>query len=168
MFYPQTSERTTMSYTEQIQRIVTRYREAGQQWPASATDVARWAIDNRMWQVHPGAVVRQCADQIAQVWRDEYITDPQGRRVRVKHAALYSLNGEQQWLWDDMRTAKHRHMELSFQNKRQQVVMDCHQLKMDVDSYNENFNKGRKIQMIFDFRNDLEEIDLSSKRRPAA
>lgn len=157
-----------MSYTVQIQRIVARYREAGQTWPASAIEVATWAIGKGLWHVHPGAAIRQCADQIAQVWRDEYITDPQGRRVRVKHAARYTKNGEQQWLWDDMRTANHKHMELSFQNKRQQIVMDCHQLKVDVDSFNQNFNKGRQIPMVFDFRNDLEELDFSSRGRPAA
>jgi hypothetical protein len=157
-----------MSYTEQIQRIVRKYRDARQKWPASAVDVADWAINQRLWQVHPGAMIRQCADQIAQVWRDEYITDPQGRRVRAKHAARYSEQGEQKLLWDDMRTASHKHMELSFQNRRQQVVMDCHQLKMDVDSYNDNFNKGRTIQMVFDFRNDLEELEFTSKHRPAA
>lgn len=157
-----------MSYTEQIQRIVSKYREAGHQWPASPIDVAAWAINRGLWQVHPGAAIRQCADQIAQVWRDEFITDPQGRRVRAKHAARYSNNSEQKLLWDDMRTASHKHMELSFQNRRQQVVMDCHQLKLDVDSYNENFNKGRKIQMVFDFRNDLEELDFGSRGRSAA
>ena len=95
--------------------------------------------------------------------------DPQGRRIRVKHAARYSVDGVQTWLWDNMPTATRKHMELSFQNKRQQIVMDCHQLKLDVDSYNENFNEGRAIQMVFDFRNDLEELDLASKRRqPAA
>lgn len=67
-----------------------------------------------------------------------------------------------------MQTASHKHMELSFQNRRQQIVVDCHQLKLDVDSYNENFNKSRKIQMVFDFRDDIEELGLSSKRRPAA
>jgi acetone carboxylase gamma subunit len=157
-----------MSYTEQIQRIVRRYREAGEKWPASSVDVATWAITKDLWQLHPAALIRQCADQIAQIWRDEFITDPQGRRVRAKHAARYTQNGEQQWLWDDMRTASHRHMELSFQNKRQQIVMDCHQLKQDVDSYNDNFNTGRQIPMVFDFRNDLEELDFGSRGRPAA
>ena len=118
--------------------------------------------------MHPSAVIRQFADQIAQAWRDQYINDPQGRRVRVMHAAQYPENGETKWLWDDMRTATHKHMEISFQNKRQQIVMDCHQLKIDVDSYNENFNKGRKIQMVFDFREDLEELSFGTERRPAA
>ena len=154
-----------MSYKEQIQRVEAQYREAGGKWPASPTDVAEWGVARRLLQMHRGAIVRHYADQIAQVWRDEYMTDPQGRRVRVKHAARYPEAG---WLWDNMPTAPHKHMELSFQNKRQQIVMDCHQLKLDVDSYNENFNKGKTIQMVFDFRNDLEELELASRHQPAA
>jgi hypothetical protein len=157
-----------MSFKEQVKSIEVRYKEAGQKWPASSVQVAAWAIENRLFQMHPGAVIRQFADQIAQVWRDEYITDPQGRRVRAKHVARYSRNGEQQLLWDDMRNATHKHMELSFQNRRQQIVMDCHQLKLDIDSYNENFNAGREIQAVFDFRNDLEELDFGSRGRSAA
>jgi hypothetical protein len=159
-----------MSYKEQIKRIEAKYREAGGKWPASAAEVAEWGMSKGHLEMGRGAMIRHLAEQIAQVWRDEYMDDPQGRRIRVKHAARYSIDGVQTWLWDNMPTASHRHMQLSFQNKRQQVVMDCHQLKLDVDSYNENFNKGRKIQMIFDFRNDLEEMDLATRdqKRPAA
>jgi|SRR5690242_6413240 len=157
-----------MSFKDQIHHLEERYREAGGKWPASSMDVAQWGVEKGLLQMHRGAVVRQFAEQIAQVWHDEYISDPQGRRVRAKHAARYSLNGIQTWLWDNMQTAPHKHMELSFQNRRQQIVVDCHQLKLDVDSYNENFNKSRKIQMVFDFRNDMEELALASKHRSAA
>ncbi len=150
-----------MSLIEQNQRIVEQYRESDQPWPASSTDIARWAIEKKLWQMHPGAIVRQCADQIAYAMREEFMTDPQGRRVRVKHAAPYPRNGRQYLLWDDMRTASHKHMQMAFQQRRQQIVMDCHQLKLDTDSYNENYNDGKPIQMVFDFRRDLEEMELS-------
>jgi hypothetical protein len=157
-----------MSFQEQVHRVEKEYRAAGGKWPAAPADVAQWAVENRLYQMHHGEIVRKFAEQIAQVWRDEYISDPQGRRVRAKHAARYSISGVQTWLWDNMQTASYKHMELSFQNRRQQIVVDCHQLKLDVDSYNENFNKGRKIQMVFDFRNDMDEMDFGSKNRPAA
>lgn len=159
-----------MSYKEKINRIEEQYRAAGGKWPASAAEVAEWGVSTGRLEMGRGAIIRRFAEEIAQIWRDQYMDDPQGRRVRVKHAARYTIDGVQTWLWDNMPTASHKHMELSFQNKRQQIVMDCHQLKLDVDSYNENFNKGRKIQMIFDFRDDLVEIDLEAreKKRPAA
>ena len=157
-----------MSLQEQNQRIVWQYRESGRPWPASSTDIARWAIENMLWQIHPGAVVRQCADQIAHAMREDFFTDPQGRRVRLMHAAPYPKNDRQYLLWDDMRTASHKHMQMAFQQRRQQIVMDCHQLKMDADSYNQNYSKEKPIQMVFDFRLDLEEMEIISEYRPAA
>jgi hypothetical protein len=157
-----------MSLLEQNQKIVNQYRESGQTWPASSTDIARWAIDKQLWQIHPGAVIRQCADQIANAMREEFFTDPQGRRVRLMHAAPYPRNGRQYLLWDDMRSASHKHMHMAFQQRRQQIVMDCHQLKLDADSYNENYNREKAIQMIFDFRLDLEEIEIISRQPSVA
>jgi len=157
-----------MSLLEQNQKIVDQYRESGQPWPATSTDIARWAIGKQFWQIHPGAVVRQCADQIANAMREEFYTDPQGRRVRLLHPAPYSKNGRQYLLWDDMRTASHKHMRAAFQNRRQQVVRDCYHLKLDADSYNQNYNKWKPIQMIFDFTLDLAELEIMHESVSAA
>jgi hypothetical protein len=152
-----------MSYNEQIQkRIIEQYRACGQEWPASSIDIARWAVAKKLWEIHPAAVIRQCADQIADAMRDEFITDPQGRRIRAKHAAPYQKEGRQTLLWDDIRTAPRTHMELAFAQRRQQIVMDCRQLKLDLDSYNQNYNDGKSIQTVFDFSYDLEELEIGS------
>ena len=94
--------------------------------------------------------------------RDEYITDTQGRRVRAKHAAAITEGGEQFMLWADIRTAPHKHMAIAFQQRRHQIVGDCRQLKVDVDSYNQNRTPDQPIQMIFDFTYDLEELALAT------
>jgi len=155
-----------MSLVEQNQKIVERYREASQPWPASSVDIARWAIAKKLWGIHPAKIVRQCADQIAEAMRQEYITDPQGRRVRVKHVAPYNEKGQTSFKWDDMRSATHLHMQTSFAYKRQLIVSDCWQLKLEIDSYNENFNKARLIQSVFDFRDDLAELELQVREHP--
>ncbi len=153
-----------MSLLEQNQRIVSQYRESGQPWPASSTEIARWAISKKLWEIHPGAVVRQCADQIATAMREVFLTDPQGRRVRLLHAAPYREPGRKQYLlWDDMRTASNKHMRMAFQQRRQGIVMDCHQLKLDVDSYNENYNTEKPIQLILDFSPDIAELEIMSQ-----
>ena len=61
-------------------------------------------------------------------------------------------------------------MQMSFSYKRQLIVMDCRQLKTDIDSYNQNSNEGAMIQGVFDFTYDLEELELGTRldRRPAA
>lgn len=148
-----------MSYTEQLQNLVQRYINSSQPWPASAKDIAAWAIDSGFWEPSRSTALKQCAHEIAQAMREEYFTDPQGRNVRAKHALLIERAGEQTALWADMRTDDHEHIEAAFQQRRQHIVGECRQLKTDVDSYNENFNAGEPIQMIFDFTLDLEEIE---------
>ena len=147
------------SFTEQLQRIVTRYREDGQLWPATSRALAAWAIANGLWQPQRMALISQCADQISRALREEYITDQQGRRVRTKHPARVDRDGEQLVLWDDIRTASRGHMHGAFQLRRRQIVGDCHQLKSDVDSFNENRSPLHPIQMNFNFTRDLEELE---------
>jgi len=150
------------NYAEQMQEIVRHYQDAGQRWPATAKDIAGWAIENRYWHPQPSSVIAQCADHIARAMREEYITDPQGRRVRAKHVANISVDGEQIPLWADIRTAPREHMAAAFQQRRHQIVGDCRQLKSDMDSYNDNTNAGATIQMIFDFTLDLEELERAA------
>src|SRR6266436_8425377 len=102
-----------MTYTEQMQRIIRKYRESGKPWPTTSIEIAQWAINKKLWDIHPSKIVRQCADQLAQAMRDEFISDPQGRRVRVKHAAPYPEQGKLALKWDDMRTASYEHMEIT-------------------------------------------------------
>ena len=150
-----------MTYKEQLQRIVADYRQNGQPWPATAHDMAFWAIETGRWQPQRSAMLRRCAEEISDAMREEYVTDPQGRRVRSKHMARYGEGPAQIPLWADIRTATREHMELAFQQRRQQILGDCRQLKNDVDSYNDNHNAGQPLQMIFDFTDDLAEDELA-------
>ena len=97
--------------------------------------------------------------------REEYITDPQGRTVRAKHVARVERSGEQIALWADIRTANRQHMEIAFQQRRQQIVGDCRQLKADVDSYNENRNPGPPVQLVLDFTADVQEMEVIAELR---
>jgi hypothetical protein len=147
------------TYNERMQAIVRDYRDSGGRWPATTKDIAAWAIERKLWQAQTGSIIAQCADHLARAMREEYMTDPQGRRVRAKHVAVIDKDGEQLPLWADIRTAPRAHMELAFQQRRQQIVGDCRHLKADVDSYNQNANPGAPIQTIFDFTLDLEELE---------
>lgn len=150
--------------SERLQQIVQFYQEAGEKWPAKMRDVAQWAIRAGKWAPHPSAIVSQCAEELSRALRDEYVRDQQGRRVRTKHAATYIKGTEQFVLWDDLRTASPEHMKLAFQQRRQQILGDCKQLKNDVDSYNENRQPVLPVQVVFDFTYDLEESELSRRK----
>jgi hypothetical protein len=149
-----------MTKNEQLQAIVAQYQDAGLKWPATMREVAEWAIKTEKWVPHPSAIVSQCAEELSSAMRDEYVLDRQGRKIRTKHAAKFQDGHEQFVLWDDIRTASHKHMERAFQQRRKQILGDCKQLKNDVDSYNENRLPNNPIQVVFDFTIDLEEIAL--------
>ena len=146
------------TYTKQMQQLVAQYRLSGEPWPAASRTIADWAIGRGLWELPESALRTRCAEDISRAMREEYMTDPQGRRVRVKHPATVTVGGEQMVLWDDIRTASRRHMRISFQQRRRQIVDDCKQLKMDVDSYNDRNPDETPIQMVFDFTMDLAEL----------
>ena len=105
-------------------------------------------------------LLNMCAEEIVGAMREEFITDPQGRQVRAKHVARMQDNdGEQAFLWDDIRTASREHMRVSVQTERQQIANWCFRLKQDVDSYNQNYNPGTAIQLRLDFRGDVADME---------
>jgi len=128
--------------------------------------VASWAIDEGLWEPARGTVVGQLAEELARAMREEYYTDPQGREVRAKHAARTRSDGIQSTLWDDIRTAAPGHMRIAFQQRRQQIVGDCRQLKTDVDSFNENRDPDVPMQLVLDFTEDVAEAEaLENQQR---
>jgi len=145
--------------TKHMQDIANRYMASGEPWPATKQQMAEWVIRNSLWVPHPASLVDQCAEMLARAMREEYFIDPQGRSVRAKHAARVAKDGEQTSLWVDLRKDSREFLEIAFQQRRQGVLADCRQLKVDVDSYNENINTGQSIQMVFDFTNDLLELE---------
>lgn len=160
-----------MNLNESMQNLVAQYRRAGQPFPATARDMADWAVKNNLYVQRPDSAVRECSELIARALREEYTKDPQGRTVRTKHAARLSKDGLQGVLWGDIRDADPEFMRSAFQQRRSQIVGDCRQLKIDVDSYNENSSPDKPVQMVFDFRDDLAEIEamesLRNKRKVA-
>jgi len=144
-----------------MQHLVEQYRDEEMPWPATMRQVAEWAWRNRLYTPHPNAVVGELAERLSEALRVEYVVDPQGRSVRAKHPARVKQDdGTQLVMWDDIRSASREHMEVSFQQRRKGIVSDCFQLKMDVDSYNENRSPGRPIQLELDFAMDVAEREI--------
>lgn len=157
------------NYKKQMQKIVQEYRNSDQPWPATAKAIADWAIISGRWEMPAAAIRRRCADDVADAMREEYYTDSKNRRVRLLHPApLLAADGERMIVWDDIRTAARPHMELSFQNRRQGIVGDCRQFKVDVDSYNDAHVEEEPINMVFDFTMDLAELEAAEEEAKAA
>jgi hypothetical protein len=147
-----------------LQDIVEEYRKAGEPWPATARHLAAWAIREGHWKPHAKNLIGQCAGEIAAAMRQEYYTDPQGRRVRKKHAfrattEMADGTEEQLYLWIDVTDAPHEQVEMAFQYQRKLIVGDCKQLKTDVDSYNDNNSGGHYVEVSFNFGDDMAEAE---------
>ena len=150
------------SYSKQMQKIVDDYRLAGEAWPASAKTMAAWAIRTARWELPASAAINRCAEDLAAAMREEYFVDRKGRRARRLHPVQRrDSEGGQLVLWDDMRTAPREHMQLSFQQKRKAIFWDCHQVKVDLDTYNDLRPEEENIEMVFDFTMDLAEIEAA-------
>ncbi len=95
--------------------------------------------------------------------REEHYTDPQGRSVRAKRpyrpVNILDGNEEQIFLWVDIHEADEEQAQMAFQLGRKIVVDGCRQLKVGVDSYNENNPHGAYIEMTFDMTEDMSEMD---------
>lgn len=147
-----------MNYIRQMQEIVSDYRASRQPWPATAKEIAGWAITNRRWVMPSTAVVNRCAQDIAEAMGELYFTDKSGRRVRALHPATVSRQGVLCTEWDDLRTASRRHMGLSFQQHRRKIVGECRELNTARMSWNDLHVNEQPIQISFDFTTDLAEL----------
>jgi len=157
-----------MSYMRQMQILADEfYRETGQV-SATKNEMAQWAISTGRWNRQEEAALKQCADDFAEAMREEYETDPKGRRVHSKYAATLVRGGKKVTLWGDRKNVGREFAEVSMKQKRNQIVGDCYQLKIDADSYNEYHNTGEQIVIPFDFTPDMEELEQRRNKRGRA
>lgn len=157
----------TKSYTDAMFNIVSQFLADGGTEPIDLDELARYAINTGQWTKHGRSLLQLCKRDLSRAFREQYHTDPQGRQVRTYHAATsHVTGGEQRVFWADLRTAPPEHIELAFQQRRSQIVGDCRQLKMDVDSYNENNGHGALFQLVLDFTEDIAELEQPTQYIP--
>lgn len=147
------------NHNEQLQKIWKKHEESVSTQPATTRDVARWAIAEGLWQPRPMDIEKRCAEELSKAAREEYRTDEQGRRYRVRHSAKVDKNGVQMSFWAEIDKAPRSHMIRAFGQRRKQIVGDCHQLKVDADHYNGIHEHESPVQIVFDFTEDLHEIE---------
>lgn len=96
-------------------------------------------MDNGLWRLHP-----------------------------TKHPVSRKVAGEQIVVWDDIRTAPRKHMEISFRQRRERIVGDCRQLSVDADSYNDasaSIRRDRGIDDVAALVGPLEKSSIANQLR---
>jgi hypothetical protein len=145
------------TYNEQMQRIFDRYRKEVYDAPTMLDHVYTWAVQNKLWEASEESKRAQFKEDMAQALREEYRTDKAGRRYRAKHAVRHMFKGQQQSFWGDIDKDPRDYMEIAFQQKRRRISGELHQLKVDVDHYNETHPDEPPIQLSLNFEEDIEE-----------
>jgi len=159
------------SFKSALLGLVKEYRESGGKWPIDAHSLAAHLLANRKVKVPRRTETQILAKQLQEAMREEYYTDPQGRRVRKKHAFPVTFDdGEtrvQKMLWCDIETALPDQMHLALQTRRKQAQGDVRQIKIDRDSYCDNNTWGAELpQMTFNFDKDMAELDQPATYQP--
>ncbi len=150
--------RTSSSLKEHLQELTAEYKAAGGRWPATKTDVAKWALENGKISITHPSVIRVCGDLFGEAWREQHFIDPQGRSVRAMHAARIRENGKLQTRWNYHKSADRQFMLMTVQTVRRGIIGTLRQIVTDIDSYNENYNPGPPIQVELDFAPDIDEL----------
>ena len=132
--------------------VIREYQLATGNREISTLAAANWAISNGKYKPKPIDEAARLATKLSRALRQEHFTDPQGRRVRLMHAITNREGQTKMTFWHDMRFASTDKMKRSVQQRRDQSLADNYQMKIDCDSYNENYNSGERIQLIFDYR----------------
>lgn len=151
------------TYNEMLQKLADKYFDESGKATATAKEIAVWAINEGHWDPPSNLVLSKAREDFSRALREQYISNDQGQPVRAKHVARITKGPESQYLWGDIRTAKRKHMETAFRQRREQIVGDCRQLKRDVDYYNSEHTQQKKIQLVFDFTDDIEEGEQSTE-----
>ena len=158
------------AYSTAIKEYIDRFRrEVRNDGLIDTKELAEWAYREGLHKPNIKTVIAAIAEDIAQVFREEYRTTGDGRRYRAKHATTKKAGNTTLSLWGDIDdpVAPHDHFVRSFGQRRAQVVGDCFQLKTDVDVYNEHRKPADPIQIILDFTLDVEELEQQFKRKAA-
>jgi hypothetical protein len=142
--------------------------------PVALDEVYDFAARHHLWAPPPYDVKKQFRKDMAKALRDGYFLDDRGRPVRRYHAAkrvhcdafgVYV----QQMLWADMLSdppPQRDHMEVALKGRREQIVGDCYQLKIDVEYYNDKHSPDAPIRMLWDFTNDMNDREQPTEYNP--
>lgn len=150
--------RTKATKSEALQRVYRQYREENGDEPANMTVVARWGVARGLC-VPPKPVdpYASLADEFSKALREEQRRDSDGRSYRVNLAVTTQRDGKNYTLWGDIDTADRSFVQKAFTQRREQIVGDCCQLALDVEHFNAKRAAGDPIQIVLDFRDDVEE-----------
>lgn len=146
-----------MTETEQLQGLFKQFEKDCDYAPAGTKEVCAWAVRRGLLELPSVDPIDILASRMARALREETAIDDKGRRYRVNAAVRITKDGIQQTMWGIQGFAPDDHMETSYTQRREQIISDCHRLKIDVDVYNQGRPPEKQIELVLDFTEDVAE-----------
>jgi hypothetical protein len=149
--------------SEKFQTAWHHYEQIRKHAPTGTKEACRWAVIEGLISLPEVDPYDILASQMANALREETATNAKGQKYRVNHAVRIMKNGIQQTMWAEMGFAPHEHMERAFSQRRDQIIGDCVQLKVDVDTYNVlKTSEDPDVQLVLDFTEDVAEREIAA------
>jgi hypothetical protein len=150
-----------MSFDNQLLKFIDEYRDIND-GEKTARQIAAWLLAENKCKPTKQEEIDILTRHVSRVMRGHHTIDPDGRKVRQKHAVRRKIQDsdgsfKQQTFWQEMDLASPQFMFESFQQRRGSLADGAWQLDQDVTSYNKFHNKGAPLQIMLDFRDDVEE-----------
>lgn len=151
------------TYKENMLDIWQKYHEEkGETEPTDLRDLAKWAIEKRLWAPRPVDVTAGFAREMADVLREQTRTDKDGRQYRAFITAKdRGKDGLPLFKWADIDVAERSHVEKGIQGERRSITNDCFSLAMKVDHYNAIHPEDDPLQVVFNFEEDVIEMKIA-------
>lgn len=151
---------------DQMLQIVDQYLSEGGTEPIDLDELARFAINKGLWNRNSSKLIQLCKRDFSKVFREQYHHDPQGREVRTFHAVRTKSGETQKTFWANIVTAPKEHMEVAFNQRRNQIAGECKQLHRDVSSFNDNNTDNANYQLRLNFAEDIAELEQPIEYKP--
>jgi len=152
-----------MSRNEQMQRLFRQYEQEHGRMAATTREACVWAVQEGLLELPKIDPYDRLADDMARALREEYAVDRDGRRYRVNHAFRANRSGVQLTMWARLGESAPEYVHRALIQRREQIVGDCFQLKVDVDVFNNIYKDREPLQLVLDFTDDVAEREFWAK-----
>jgi hypothetical protein len=149
----------------------TRMNDIMKEWQiehgADAVDIdaaAAWAVHTKRYQRLPPTMEQMCKQDMRRALQQSHYIDPQGNKVKTKHAVKLEVKGEQLRLYIDIRDAKPEIMQKSFNQNWERIGNDVKRHSIDKQSYDNNNPYSATLDTFdYDFNQHAEDARMSGE-----
>lgn len=153
-----------MAFNQRMLEIMQEWQSEHNSELIDIDAAAKWAVETKRYQRIPPTMEQQCRIDMRRALQQSHYIDPQGNKVRAKHAVKLEYNGEQITLYVDSRTAKPDLMQKTFDQIWQAIGNDVKRHSIEKQSYDLNNPYGETLSLFdYNFNAQAEEARMTGE-----